>query len=344
MILISLIIWAVFSFGLRVEGQTVFAHFMVRFQTYTLNYIVREPLTHFLNLRLAAQQTILYAEAHIDGFALHIAYNDDPNDESINTMLQAYLLLLLCRKRALAKRREPWLRTKLDQNQTEIRCVLRTIIFASRSEESRGPSSILTEIEASYKEFLAGSAYMMPVSPWFFTKMPGYNKIWFAGTRYGNDYGESHHIGPILEQAMVAFDTCKAPFNYALGRSHDARRQFLPYDIDMYKGGTPAITKEEFTAWYHLNHGRAQLQKEANSSDFAPDQVFYSALLIRKLYREWDDIPDHNVGSWHGSVPLAASPGEVTVDISQGSETVLGLTGKDQGSQPYVLRVVVYDP
>ncbi len=48
-----------------------------------------------------------------------------------------------------------------------------------------------------------------------------------------NDFGESHHIGPLRANAYVAFDSThgNAPFNYALDRPHDGWRTFpaFPY-------------------------------------------------------------------------------------------------------------------
>jgi hypothetical protein len=39
-----------------------------------------------------------------------------------------------------------------------------------------------TYVDASYLQFLNDTSpdlkYMMPVSPWFFTNLPGYNKNW----------------------------------------------------------------------------------------------------------------------------------------------------------------------
>src|SRR5205809_622181 len=77
-----------------------------------------------------------------------------------------------------------------------------------------------------------------------------YNKPEYVEIISWNDYGESHHIGPVLEKAMVAFTTGRAPFNYALDRPHDSWRMFLPHVIDMYKGGAPTITKEGLNIWY----------------------------------------------------------------------------------------------
>lgn len=41
-----------------------------------------------------------------------------------------------------------------------------------------GNTDMDTYVDASYRQFLNGKPYMMPVSPWFFTNLPGYNKNW----------------------------------------------------------------------------------------------------------------------------------------------------------------------
>lgn len=41
-----------------------------------------------------------------------------------------------------------------------------------------GPQDMDTYIDASYTEYLNGKPYMMPVSPWFYTNLPGYDKNW----------------------------------------------------------------------------------------------------------------------------------------------------------------------
>ncbi|PKX89654.1 uncharacterized protein P174DRAFT_435029 [Aspergillus novofumigatus IBT 16806] len=43
-----------------------------------------------------------------------------------------------------------------------------------------GNLNMTTYVDASYNQTLtaAGKPYMMPVSPWFYTNMPGYNKNW----------------------------------------------------------------------------------------------------------------------------------------------------------------------
>lgn len=35
-----------------------------------------------------------------------------------------------------------------------------------------------TTVDESYREFLKGKTYMMGISPWFYTNMPGFRKNW----------------------------------------------------------------------------------------------------------------------------------------------------------------------
>lgn len=143
-----------------------------------------------------------------------------------------------------------------------------------------GPNSMDTDVDASYLNFLGDKLYMMPVSPWFYTNMPGFGKnwlwrgddLWFD--RWGetwflqpdyvqiiswNDFGESHYIGPLNSKQYGAFapDRGNSPFNYALDMPHDGWRLFLPFAIDMYKQGTATITREGVVAWYKKNPGSA---------------------------------------------------------------------------------------
>jgi hypothetical protein len=86
---------------------------------------------------------------------------------------------------------------------------------------------------------------MMPVSPWFYTNMPDYNKnwlwrgdnlwyqrwmqVWYLQPEFfeiisWNDFGESHYIGPLDDRQYSPFVTGKAPFNYAKDMPHDGWR------------------------------------------------------------------------------------------------------------------------
>ncbi|CAG8900572.1 unnamed protein product [Penicillium egyptiacum] len=171
-----------------------------------------------------------------------------------------------------------------------------------------------TYVDASYIQYLgeAGKPYMMPVSPWFYTNMPGYNKNWawhsddlwydrWVEVSYiepewveiisWNDYGESHYIGPLNDKAYVAFGIGKAPYNYVLDMPHDAWRLQLPYAIDLYKSGKPSITEESLVIWYRrlvryscstggtTGNTALQLQIEYHADTVFEDKVFFTALL-----------------------------------------------------------------
>ncbi|KAK1971059.1 hypothetical protein LY78DRAFT_699556 [Colletotrichum sublineola] len=86
-----------------------------------------------------------------------------------------------------------------------------------------GQRNMTTYIDASYNQMLGGKPYMMPVSPWFFTNLPGYSKnwLWKSGDLCWNDYGESHYIGPLDNNQYEAFSVGDAPFNYVKGMPHD---------------------------------------------------------------------------------------------------------------------------
>lgn len=175
-----------------------------------------------------------------------------------------------------------------------------------------GTRSMDTYTDASYRQYLNGKPYMMPVSPWFYTNLPGYDKNWlWKGDntwfdRWGqvlyvqpewveiiswNDYGESHYIGPIRSNALGAMTTGQAPFDYVTDMPHDGWRETLPFAIDMYVKNTTTITEEKVIYWYRPQPATAcsdggttgntasQLQIEFWPYEVVEDRVFYTALL-----------------------------------------------------------------
>lgn len=179
-----------------------------------------------------------------------------------------------------------------------------------------GDWEMFTYSDASYRQYLGGKPYMMPVSPWFYTNLPGYDKNWLWkgdrmwGSRWlqtqwlqpefiqiisWNDYGESHYIGPVRDKAMKAFDIGRAPFNYGT-LPHDSWRDILPFVIDMYKNNVSTIDVERAVAWYKLVPARSsrmsgcdtngtvgntasQLQFEFEPDHIMEDKIFYAAIL-----------------------------------------------------------------
>ncbi|GAP93303.1 putative glycoside hydrolase family 71 protein [Rosellinia necatrix] len=120
--------------------------------------------------------------------------------------------------------------------------------------------------DVAYKSVLQGKPYMMGVSPYFYTNLPGKNwysssdSLWFDRWKQvldikpeyieiitWNDYGESSYINaPISHQVVPGADT------YVNGFDHTAFRFVLPYFISAYKAGNAnvAVPSEGAMAWY----------------------------------------------------------------------------------------------
>jgi hypothetical protein len=177
-----------------------------------------------------------------------------------------------------------------------------------------GNNSMTTYTDAAYRRDLGGKPYMMPVSPWFFTNMPGFDKnwlwnggdlwyerwkqVWFLQPEFveiisWNDYGESHYIGPLDNRQYEAFGQGRvnSPFNYADNMPHDGWRTHLPYLISTYKTGKATISQESIVTWLRLARSDAcpaggttgntasQLQIEFSPSGVLKDRAYISALL-----------------------------------------------------------------
>jgi hypothetical protein len=182
-----------------------------------------------------------------------------------------------------------------------------------------GARNMTTDLDKTFQAALAPQkkAYMMPVSPWFYTNLPGFsggkNWLWrgdelwdlrwrqvvdevrpeFVQILTWNDYGESHYVGPVREKEMGLFSSAGAPVNYARGMSHDGWRRFLPFYIGVYKTGTvpKSVGEEGVMAYYRTapalacpaggttgNNGNFG-QAEVKPEELVEDSVFYAALL-----------------------------------------------------------------
>lgn len=174
-------------------------------------------------------------------------------------------------------------------------------------------ADMTTSSDTAFVSALGSKPYMMPVSPWFYTNLPGYGKNWlwrgddlwyyrwqqvltidpeFVEIVTWNDYGESHYIGPINTKDLGLFTSGGAPFDYAINNPHDGWRTFLPYIIDTYKNGAaPTIPSEQVVTSYRLNPNKAcdtggttgnnpsQGNTEVDPATLDVDAVFYTALL-----------------------------------------------------------------
>lgn len=245
-----------------------------------------------------------------------------------------------------------------------------------------GHQDMDTYTDASYLQYInqTGTAlpYMMPISPWFYTNLPGYNKNWlwrgdhlwhdrwleawflrpeFVQILTWNDYGESHYIGPIRDNAMEAFHIGRAPFNYVTDMPHDGWRLLVRYVAEVYKHGFSPITKETLVIWYRLQPASAcgsggtsantasQLQIEYSPEEVMQDMVFFSVLLEKaadvsvtiggaQVKASWRNVPDpnsgiyHATGIYHGQASFSGHTGDVVVTISRNGKTIAEVKGK----------------
>lgn len=126
-----------------------------------------------------------------------------------------------------------------------------------------GPTNITTDGDDDFLAALGEKKYMMPVSPWFYTALPGLDKNWmwrgdnlwedrwrqvlevqpaFVEILTWNDYGESHYIGPVRElPAQELMNAGGAPVDYVTGLDHDGWRKQLPFYIGLYKSGAASF-------------------------------------------------------------------------------------------------------
>ncbi|KAK0716804.1 glycoside hydrolase family 71 protein [Lasiosphaeria miniovina] len=181
-----------------------------------------------------------------------------------------------------------------------------------------GDANITTKPDKDFQAALTGGKkYMMPVSPWFFTNLPGFNKNWMWrgdnlwDTRWAqvmevnpdfveiltwNDWGESHYINNVRVSELGLFDNANAPVKYAANNPHTGWQKFLPFYIAQYKAGgkAPAITKEDAYMTYRKTKATAcpsggttgnnkafgnPPQVEVPPETLVEDSVFFAALL-----------------------------------------------------------------
>ncbi|KAF0331158.1 mutanase [Colletotrichum asianum] len=364
----TFIITSAIAAACRVNAAAFFAHFMVgNTASYTAD-------TWRTDIRLAK-------EAHIDAFALNMAHGESMNDKPLQQAFEAAksenFKLMFSFDYAV---RGPW------PKETVINLLKKYASQAEYFKHSDGKPLVSTfegpgnaddwkdikkqvgcffipdwsskgarpalELADGYlkPDGSGGKPYMMPVSPWFYTNMPGFKKNWlwrgddlwhdrwiqvvYKQPEYvqiisWNDYGESHHIGPIYSYAMDAFKVGKPSFMYAENRPHDGWRQTLPFWIDYYKNGKGTVNKEALVGWYRT--------KGFSPASVMQDKIFFSAVLgsaaevsvmvgSKAQEGKWTSVPDGGIGVYHGSVPFTGT-GAVSIRIQRGGQTLAQIDG-----------------
>lgn len=230
-----------------------------------------------------------------------------------------------------------------------------------------GDNDITTTSDLAWKTALGSKHFMMGISPWFYTKLPAYNKAWvwrgddmwhdrweqidqvepdLVQIVTWNDYGESHYIGPVFKPAVpqgVGSDALA----YVDNMPHDSWRDLLPYYIGRYKQGSePAIPTEKLQYWYRLTPAAAgrtdgvtgangQYQPTLDPNVVVQDKVFVTALTnapANVTVQIGDNAPTMlsapNAGANHFAVPFDGQTGSVSVKLLCNGETVVEGTGE----------------
>ncbi|KAL5332312.1 glycosyl hydrolase family 71-domain-containing protein [Aspergillus crustosus] len=252
-----------------------------------------------------------------------------------------------------------------------------------------GARDMNTTDDEAYMSLLKEKPYIMAVSPWFFTNLQHFNKSWvwrgddlwydrwqqillldpeFVEILTWNDYGESHYIGPVHEEAETALRAAGAPYDYVDGRPHDAWRLLLPYLIEQYKAdgdeqektekrAAVEVEEELLTVWYRLSPARAcsagnvtgntesHSQALVDPGAVLEDRIFYSALLEEPAdvsvsiggdnrTAAFTDTPEQGTkGIYHGSVSIGESEGGVVVILTRNGELLAQMQGANIESQ-----------
>ncbi|KAE8351746.1 glycosyl hydrolase family 71-domain-containing protein [Aspergillus coremiiformis] len=218
---------------------------------------------------------------------------------------------------------------------------------------------VTTDLE--WMQALSGKPYMMPVSPWFYTNLPQWEKNWLwrgddlwhhrwkqvielqpplVQILTWNDYGEAHYIGPIYESGLP-----EGSSRYIDNHPHDAWRTLLPHYIDEYRrnsianrhGNTtraflhqkyPISYTDKAVYWYRLNHGQSGSadgttgnNPGAGQPEMKPHEVSQDKLFVSVFVTEPSQVYVQ-IGSGPPSVLDAGAPG-----INHGSFPFNGQTG-----------------
>ena len=220
------------------------------------------------------------------------------------------------------------------------------------------------DIDTAWQSFLGDKAYMMGISPWFYTDLPGLSKTWtWRGNKLfnerwqaaqqlqpqlveiitWNDFGESHYIGPL--NAAEEYPGSEA---YVDGLPHDAYRILLPAYIDAYKGNNGSATYTEDLVYAHkINPGADQGSCSAGSVTGGPSyqppasaaDVSVDAIDVYLLVNSPADLTvtigsgtpqpftANAAGVNYFSVDATGQTGAVSYTVKRGDDTIMSFTG-----------------
>lgn len=231
-----------------------------------------------------------------------------------------------------------------------------------------GASDMTTDLDTAYMNVLASKTYMMPVSPWFYTNLPQWNKNWvwrgddlwhdrweqvirmqppMVMILTWNDYGESHYVGPIHDSGIP-----QGASVYVEGMPHVGWLDLLPEYIAAYKSGSTTGSDDGkgdiITYWYRENPGNSgfdggttgntvtQGQVTVPPQEVLQDKVFLTVLISQPSIitaQIGSNAPTlfhaNTPGINHYSVPFNNQTGAVKMSIERNGQTVASATGPD---------------
>jgi len=212
----------------------------------------------------------------------------------------------------------------------------------------------VNDVDRQYREAVGNKAYMMPVSPWFYTNLPEYGKnwlwpsdtLWFDRWEHAvkfqpdfieiitwNDFGESHHIINAEGRNVVA-----GAKKYIDGIPHEGYQFVLPHYISSYKAGRMQDVKTEGATFWYRNSPKGACSDggtkcghtNISAKDCVEDAVYVLTLAKKEstlTVKIGGKTSTHKVakGAALTKVPFNGATGNVSVEIN-------GKTGS--GAQP----------
>jgi hypothetical protein len=229
-----------------------------------------------------------------------------------------------------------------------------------------GAADKTAEADEAWMEMLGKKTFMMPVSPWFYTNMPHWDKNWLwrgddlwsdrwqdvvrlqppmVEILSWNDFGESHYIGPIHAGGVP--DGAE----YVANMPHEGWLKFLPYYIDAYKSGNTTSlegAEEAITYWYKINPGDSGVTGGTTGNNpgqgqpaippqlVSQDKVFVSVLVTKPSIvaitigrGQPTLLRAKSRGINHFSVPLRGQLGAVNIAVVRNGHEIVSTTGPE---------------
>ncbi|KAJ8522393.1 hypothetical protein ONZ45_g1040 [Pleurotus djamor] len=197
-----------------------------------------------------------------------------------------------------------------------------------------------------------GSRYAATISPWFYTHYDYKNYLlnsdaWLLVTRWEqlmslrstisfvelvswNDYGESHHLGPV-KGAMPSGT------NWVNGLPHSAWFDLCEYYIKAFQTGSyPAITKDVIYYWARTHPAAATASGDPlprpKGWDWVEDSLWVVVFATSSgsvTLKSGSNQQTFSINAGVTKLKLPLAPGKITVSMTKNSQVVINSTPSD---------------